>query len=133
MIFFTATQKSTVVVEIEGPSAKKRKTSKSESMSLLQSRTSECNENVFSVSGIFAGPSTSSTSALPRTSRASTARERALANKELEVTRKSKLLDEQLLNVSKKEQKALDMIERCEVKTAEATIDLLDEHFKCSL
>jgi hypothetical protein len=60
-------------------------------------------------------------------------REKILAKRELEIKRKSDLLDEQLSNVSKKEQRASDMIEKCETKAAEATLALLDEHFTCSL
>jgi hypothetical protein len=67
------------------------------------------------------------------TSRDFTTREKALAKREQEFKRKSELLDEQLSNVSKKEQKASDMIEKCETKAAEATLALLDEHFTCSL
>jgi hypothetical protein len=60
-------------------------------------------------------------------------RENTLAKLELEIKRKSELLDEQLANVSKKEKKASDMIEKCEIKAAETTLALLDEHFTCSL
>jgi broad specificity polyphosphatase/5'/3'-nucleotidase SurE len=56
-----------------------------------------------------------------------------LAKREQEIKRKSELLDEQLSNVSRKEQKASDMIEKCETKAAETTLALLDEHFTCSL
>ncbi|KZP09890.1 hypothetical protein FIBSPDRAFT_759299, partial [Athelia psychrophila] len=53
-------------------------------------------------------------------------REHALLTKELELKRKSDQLDLQ-------EQKASEMIEKCELKSAEATLALLDEHFTCSL
>jgi hypothetical protein len=61
------------------------------------------------------------------------ARERALLKKEQEIKRKAELLDEQLSKASKKEQKASDMIAKCEMKAAEATLGLLDDHFTCSL
>lgn len=60
-------------------------------------------------------------------------REKALAKREQEIKYKSDFLDEQLSNVSRKEQKASDMIEKCETKAAESTLALLDDHFTCSL
>jgi hypothetical protein len=119
----------TVVVHIEGPKTKKRKTTKSDADSRSQERPLGCTEDVLGVTDII--PQTTTRAAA--TSRDFTTREKALAKREQEFKRKSELLDEQLSNVSKKEQKASDMIEKCETKAAEATLALLDEHFTCSL
>jgi len=53
-------------------------------------------------------------------------REHALRTKELDLKRKADQLDLQ-------QQKASEMIEKCELKSAEATLTLLEEHFTCSL
>jgi hypothetical protein len=127
--------KTAVVVQIEGPRTKKRKTGKPDAHATSQHRPLQCNEDVLAATDNL--PHTTTT----RVTRSSFlgasldlgARERALMKKEQDIKRKSELLDEQLSNVSKKEQKASDMIAKCDMKAAEATLGLLDDHFTCSL
>lgn len=127
--------KAAVVVEIDGPMTKKLRTDKSDSNPNFQQRTSECHEDAFGVSRIL--PQVTATrvtrSGLAGSSLDLGARERALVKKEQEFKRKSEALDQQLSMASKKEQKASDMIAKYEMKAAEATLELLDEHFTCSL
>jgi len=120
----------TVVVQIDGPKTKKRKTAKTDSDSPPQQRTLECTEDVLGVTHIISQTMSNRTT---RSSQDFITREKALAKREQEIKYKSELLDEQLSNVSRKEQKASDMIDKCETKAAEATLALLDEHFTCSL
>lgn len=119
-----------VLIQIEGPKKKKRKTAVSDSNLRSQQRNLECTEDILGATDIITQTPVARAS---RSSQDLIAREKTLAKWEQEIKRKSELLDEQLSNVSKKEQKASDMIEKCEIKAAEATLSLLDEHFTCSL
>ncbi|KAF7982562.1 hypothetical protein HWV62_27548 [Athelia sp. TMB] len=89
--------------------------------------TVECNKEVLGASASNVPPTPiSPLSHTPRSSEDLHQREHDLLARELELKRKSEQLDLQ-------EQKASEMIEKCELKSAETTLALLDEHFTCSL
>lgn len=117
------------MAQIDEPKSKKRKTTNLDHPDFLLA----CKEEGLGATSEVPMPLTSSLQPITRSSQDLRQREKALLKRELEMQRKSELLDLQLSNVSKKEQKASDMIEKCEIKAAEATLALLDEHFTCSL
>lgn len=108
---------------IEEPTMKKRKTSHL----TLDTTHLACNEEALgaSASNVLPTPISPPLHA-DRSFQDLHRREDALLTKELELKRKSDQLDLQ-------EQRASEMIEKCELKSAEATLALLDEHFTCSL
>ena len=110
---------------ISEPQTKKRKTK----LAPIDTHviTLECNKEVLGASASNVPPTPiSPLSHTPRSSEDLHQREHDLLTRELELKRKSEQLDLQ-------EQKASEMIEKCELKSAETTLALLDEHFTCSL
>lgn len=119
--------KTTLVPEVEIPIAKRRKTRHSDATSVSgpRLRSSQCNENLIGSSDIIAS--------ISGTPKGLNARERALAKREKDLDRKSAQVDAQLVGVSEREEKAAEILERWEIKQAEDTLTLLEDHFTCSL
>ncbi|KII85880.1 hypothetical protein PLICRDRAFT_44302 [Plicaturopsis crispa FD-325 SS-3] len=60
-------------------------------------------------------------------------REKALSEREKDFERRNKKLEEQLQEVSRLGQEAQRLIDQCELRSAKARLEQLEEHFTCAL